>query len=40
MIVRDATVDDLPEYLTLARSFHAASPMCDMVHFDDDGYSS
>lgn len=39
MIVRDATIDDLPEYLMLAQAFHAASPMNGVVAFDTDGYS-
>ena len=39
MIVRKATVDDLPKYIVLAQSFHAASPMHGSIEFDSEGYS-
>lgn len=39
MIVRKATQNDLNEYVKLAQSFHAASPMHGSVEFDVDGYS-
>jgi GNAT superfamily N-acetyltransferase len=38
MIVRKATVADLGEYVTLAETFHAASPMNGVVEFDREGY--
>ena len=39
MIVRAATAEDLPQYIELARMFHAASPMHNVIPFDDEGYS-
>ena len=39
MEVRAATTDDLPNYIQLARMFHAASPMHNVIPFDDEGYS-
>ena len=39
MIVREATVDDLPRYIVLAKAFHVASPMHGTIDFDPDGYS-
>lgn len=39
MIVRKAAESDLPEYLTLAQAFHAASPMHGAIEFDVSGYS-
>ena len=39
MIVRTATAEDLPQYIALARMFHAASPMHNVIPFDDEGYS-
>lgn len=39
MIVRAATAEDLPQYIALARMFHAASPMHNVIAFDDEGYS-
>jgi RimJ/RimL family protein N-acetyltransferase len=39
MIVRKAVESDLPQYLTLAQAFHAASPMHGAIEFDSDGYS-
>ena len=39
MIVRTATADDLPQYIELARMFHVASPMHNVIAFDDKGYS-
>jgi hypothetical protein len=38
MIVRKATAADLDEYVTLAETFHAASPMNGVVEFDREGY--
>jgi GNAT superfamily N-acetyltransferase len=39
LIVRAATAEDLPQYIALARMFHAASPMHNVIPFDDEGYS-
>ena len=39
MIVRKATETDLPQYLVLAQTFHAASPMHGSIEFDVPGYS-
>lgn len=39
MIVRRATAEDLPQYAVLARSFHAASPMHNVIPFDAEGYA-
>lgn len=39
MIVRKATPEDLPQYVVLAESFHAASPMHGSIEFDHDGYA-
>jgi len=39
MPVRKATAADLPHYLELGKKFHAASPMHNVVPFDEDGYS-
>lgn len=39
MIVRKATETDLPQYIKLAQSFHAASPMHGSIEFDVPGYS-
>jgi GNAT superfamily N-acetyltransferase len=39
VIVRKATEADLPKYLGLAQSFHAASPMHGLIDFDVAGYS-
>ncbi len=39
MIVRKATAEDLPKYIVLAQSFHAASPMHGSIEFDAEGYS-
>lgn len=39
MIVRKATEADLPQYVILAQSFHAASPMHGSIEFDTSGYS-
>jgi GNAT superfamily N-acetyltransferase len=38
MIVRQATAADLDEYVNLAETFHAASPMNGVVGFDREGY--
>lgn len=38
MIVRKATEVDLNEYVTLAETFHAASPIEGIVNFDREGY--
>jgi len=37
--VRQATIDDLAKYLILAKEFHTASPMHNVVKFDLDGYA-
>lgn len=39
MIVRKAAESDLPNYLVLAKAFHAASPMHGSIEFDIPGYS-
>ena len=39
MLVRKALESDLPQYLTLAQAFHAASPMHGSIGFDVPGYS-
>ena len=39
MIVRKAIEADLPKYLVLAQTFHAASPMHGAIEFDTSGYS-
>lgn len=39
MIIRDATEDDLPEYIKLGRMFHQSCPLSDVVAFDDEGFS-
>jgi GNAT superfamily N-acetyltransferase len=39
VIVRNATAEDLPRYLHLGRMFHAASPMHNVVPFDEEGYA-
>lgn len=38
MIVRKATLEDFPHYLALAREFHAASPMHNVIDLDAVGY--
>lgn len=38
MIVRRATVEDLPEYVVLGRRFHAASPVSTAIPFDPEGF--
>jgi len=40
VIVRGATAQDFPQYLTLAKEFHAASPMHGVLDLDTDGYSA
>ena len=37
--VRNATIDDLSEYVLLAQEFHAASPMHGAIAFDPEGYA-
>ncbi len=39
MIVRNATAYDFAEYLPLAHAFHAASPIRNVIPFDDEGYA-
>ena len=39
MLVRSATKDDLKQYVKLAETFHAASPMHDVIDFDPKGYA-
>jgi len=39
MFVRKALESDLPQYIKLAQTFHAASPMHGSIDFDDLGYS-
>lgn len=38
MIVRKATLDDWPQYASLAQAFHDASPMHNVIPFDPVGY--
>ena len=40
MIVRRATEQDLPEYVRLARRFHAASPVSTAIPFDPEGFGA
>lgn len=40
MLVRNATEDDLAQYVVLAKDFHAASPMNSIAEFDIEGYST
>ena len=37
--VRLATIDDLPAYVEMARLFHLASPVRDVLEFDAVGYA-
>jgi GNAT superfamily N-acetyltransferase len=40
VIVRNAIAEDLPRYAPLAQTFHAASPMRDVIPFDPEGYTN
>ncbi|MGI9158923.1 MAG: GNAT family N-acetyltransferase [Saprospiraceae bacterium] len=40
MIVRRATAHDFPQYLALAKEFHAASPVRHIIDLDADGYAA
>lgn len=40
MIVRNATEDDLAQYVELANDFHTASPMNSIAEFDREGYAT
>jgi RimJ/RimL family protein N-acetyltransferase len=40
MIVRNATKDDLAQYVELANDFHTASPMNGIAEFDREGYAT
>jgi GNAT superfamily N-acetyltransferase len=39
MLVRSATKNDLKQYVKLAETFHAASPMHGVIDFDPKGYA-
>lgn len=39
MIVRRATLEDLPAYLPMGQAFHDASPMHQVIPFDPEGFS-
>lgn len=40
MIVRNATENDLDQYVVLANDFHTASPMNGVAEFDVEGYAT
>jgi GNAT superfamily N-acetyltransferase len=40
MLVREATANDLEQYVVLAKDFHDASPMANIAEFDAEGYSN
>ena len=39
MIVRDATEDDLSDYIRMGRLFHQSCPLNNTIEFDDEGFS-